>query len=167
MPRLTEAQKVFIVTRLACYDSPSEVVEACRQEFGLDVDRGQVWTYDAATPANRGRMSAELVALFDDTRKRFLDEVTDVPIANKAVRLRKLQQLVDGLLTGTLKVPAALVAQLLEQAAKESGDAFTNRHKIEHSGKIGSEDPLTDEERADRVMAILERARARRDQGSD
>lgn len=32
----------------------------------------------------------------------------------------------------------ALAAQLLEQAAKESGGAFTNKHRLEHTGKDGA-----------------------------
>jgi hypothetical protein len=35
----------------------------------------------------------------------------------------------------------AMVAQLMEQAAKEQGEAYTNRQKLEHSGKDGG--PLT------------------------
>jgi hypothetical protein len=164
MPSLNRVAKLLIIERLACFDSPSEVVKALKEELGLEVTRQQVWTYDASKPHLRERMSADLVAAFDLIRGRFNDDLGAIPIANKAYRLRVLQRLVEKYLDAGA---GAIVAQFLEQAAKESGDAFTNRHKIEHSGKIGSEDPLTDEERADRVMAILERARARRDQGSD
>lgn len=31
----------------------------------------------------------------------------------------------------------ALAAQIVEQAAKECGDAYTNRQKVEHTGKDG------------------------------
>ena len=31
----------------------------------------------------------------------------------------------------------ALASQLIEQAAKEVGDAYTNKHKFEHSGPNG------------------------------
>ena len=34
-----------------------------------------------------------------------------------------------------------LAAQLLEQAAKECGDAYSNRHKHEHMGKDGKDLP--------------------------
>ena len=34
-----------------------------------------------------------------------------------------------------------LAAQLLEQAAKESGGAYTNKHQLEHSGKDGKDLP--------------------------
>lgn len=30
----------------------------------------------------------------------------------------------------------ALAASLMEQAAKECGDAYTNKHKVEHSGAL-------------------------------
>ena len=36
-----------------------------------------------------------------------------------------------------------LAAQLLEQAAKESGGAYTNKHQLEHTGKDGKDLPAT------------------------
>jgi len=32
----------------------------------------------------------------------------------------------------------AMVSQLIEQAAKEAGGAFTNKHRVEHTGKDGA-----------------------------
>ncbi|WP_157573358.1 DUF2280 domain-containing protein, partial [Novosphingobium sp. AAP83] len=57
------------------------------------------------------------------TRKRFEQEVADVPIARRAFRLRRLQKIHDrALASGN----AALALHTLEQAAKEVGGMFNN-----------------------------------------
>ncbi|MGV3619110.1 MAG: DUF2280 domain-containing protein [Fimbriimonas sp.] len=168
MATLNRAAKLFIVERLACYDSPTDVVKAVKAELGIDVSRQQVWYYDASHPLTRQRMSEDLVAVFDMVRENFNADLGAIPIANTAYRLRKLQQLVDGLLDGTLKVPAPLIASLLEQAAKERGGAFTNRRELTGAGggPIKTEaspydlSKLTDEQLAEleRLVAAAESA---------
>jgi len=53
MATLTDAHKHFIVQALACWDSPTQVAEAVREEFGVDVPRGQVAQYDPTKVAGR------------------------------------------------------------------------------------------------------------------
>jgi hypothetical protein len=60
------------------------------------------------------------------------NEISDIPIANKAYRLRVLQRMA----TAENMKNMGMTAQLLEQAAKECGDAYTNKHKVEHSGGL-------------------------------
>jgi Na+-transporting NADH:ubiquinone oxidoreductase subunit NqrC len=63
-------------------------------------------------------------------RDRFLNEISDIPIANKAYRLRVLQRMS----TDAEKMKnMGMTAQLLEQAAKEVGDVYTNKQKVEQS----------------------------------
>ncbi|HDE2557988.1 TPA: DUF2280 domain-containing protein, partial [Klebsiella pneumoniae] len=58
---------------------------------------------------------------------------SDIPIANKAYRLRAL----DRMMTKAESMRnMALAASLMEQAAKECGDAYTNKQKVEHSGVL-------------------------------
>lgn len=129
MPKLSEPQKRFIVGRLACFYTPSEVVEQVKEELGVAVTRQQVMCYDP-TCVNGRDLSQPLKDLFNEARKQFNDDITSIPIANRAYRLRKLQDLVQ-------KNPrnADLQARLLEQAAKETGGAFTNRREL--TGKDG------------------------------
>lgn len=133
MAALNESAKLFIVGRLACYDSPSEVMKALKEEHGIEASRSQVQAYDPTT-AQGSRLSPKLREVFETVRKQFLADVTSVPIANKAVRLRLLQKLADNAVG---KGNAALVSTLLEQAAKEVGDAYSNRQKLDHSGVVG------------------------------
>lgn len=127
MAALDVKVKRYIVQALACWDTPTQVVKAVKEEFGLDLPRQQVATYDPTKAAGRD-LSKELRALFDDTRKRFKETIDDIPIANQAFRLRVIERLArDAEAQGN----KALVAQLVEQAAKEVGGAYTNRRQIE------------------------------------
>ncbi|WAI82289.1 MULTISPECIES: DUF2280 domain-containing protein [Achromobacter] len=54
MARLTEVHQRFIVQELACYDSPQQVSDSVREEFGVDVPRTQVARYDPTKVAGTG-----------------------------------------------------------------------------------------------------------------
>ena len=133
MATLKGEVKAFIVQSLACFDTPSQVVELVKKEFGLSITRQQVSQY---TPGNAmaAKLSQKWIDLFNATRKRFQNEIGDIPIANKAYRLRVLDRMAtraEGMKN------LALTAEIIEQAAKECGDAYTNKHKFEHSGPNG------------------------------
>lgn len=131
MANLTDDVKRFIVQALACYDTPTQVAEAVSQEFNIKIDRSQAALYDPT--AVRGKnLSKKWRDLFDATRKQFLDEAGSIPIANQSFRLRSLNQLHQKAVS---KGNAVLASQLLEQAAKEIGGAFTNRTKVD--GTLG------------------------------
>ena len=133
MAALKGEVKAFIVQSLACFDTPSQVVELVKKEFGLSITRQQVESHDP-TKANGRGLAQKWVDMFNATRERFQNEISDIPIANKAYRLRVL----DRMATKTEGMKNfSLTAQLIEQAAKELGDAYTNKHKFEHSGPNG------------------------------
>lgn len=46
MATLKEPVKIFIVQSLACRDTPQEVADAVKQEFGIEIGRQQVAAYD-------------------------------------------------------------------------------------------------------------------------
>ena len=126
MAAMTKVQKVFVVELLAQFEEPSAVVAAVHETFGVQVSRQQVYNLDPTKAANDDRISEELRTLHAEVRARFLKEIEDIPIANKAYRLRLLQKQVE-------KSPgnAKLVRQACEQAAKEVGGVFTNKHTLE------------------------------------
>ena len=125
MATLSNEVKAFIVQALACFDTPSQVSAAVREEFGIEVTRQKCEAHDPTKRAGRD-LAKRWVTLFEDTRKRFRDETADIPIANRAYRLRALGRMVE-------KVEGmrnyGLAMQLLEQAAKEVGDVYVNRQK--------------------------------------
>ncbi|EKZ3172854.1 DUF2280 domain-containing protein [Enterobacter asburiae] len=133
MATLKGEVKAFIVQSLACFDTPSQVVELVKKEFGLSITRQQVESHDP-TKANGKGLAQKWVDMFNATRERFQNEISDIPIANKAYRLRVLDRMATR--AESMK-NLALTAEIIEQAAKECGDAYTNKHKFEHSGPNG------------------------------
>lgn len=133
MAALKPEVKSAIVQMLACYDTPSQVVEAVQKDFGITITRQQVETHDP-TKVSGKTLAKKWVDLFNRTRDRFLNEISDIPIANKAYRLRVLQRMST---TAEGMKNLGMTAQLLEQAAKEVGDAYSNKQKVELTGKDG------------------------------
>lgn len=164
MPKLDDKVKRFIVRALAHYDTPTEVARQVKEEFGLDIGRQQVQSYDP-TKALGKSLAADLRKLFEETRASFVDEVEKVPIAQRAFRLRKLQTMLE---RAEARNNHALVATLLEQAAKEVGGLYTNARRVEASGPNGGAIPVRNDglqpsELTDDELARLEEIRAAAD----
>lgn len=129
---LPDEVKVFIVQRLACWDTPTQVSKAVKEEFGLELPRQNIATYDPTVKAGRD-LSKKLRILFEETRKAFTEETASIGIAHKAVRLRRLDRMSVALEDRGNIIGAAA---LIEQAAKEAGGVFTNKQEI--SGPNGT-----------------------------
>jgi hypothetical protein len=129
MAHLTPEQQEFVVSRLACFDTPTAVALAVKEEFAMPEapSRQAVQAYDPDKHAGRN-LDKRLAALFRKTRRRFLEDTRGIGITHKAVRLRRLDDMQQ---RAQDRGNIPLAAQLLEQAAKECGDAFTNKQKID------------------------------------
>lgn len=153
MAALTEDVKLYVVQALACFDSPSQVAQAVKEQFGLQVDRRQVEAYDPTKSAGKS-VAKKLKAIFEETREVFLKETSAVPVAKQVYRMRVLQRALDR----AEKVGnQAMVLQILEQAAKESGGAFTNRREL--TGKGGGpiqQSQVTAHELREAVQSVRE-----------
>ncbi|QTO19912.1 DUF2280 domain-containing protein [Burkholderia seminalis] len=134
MTRLSDEAKSLIVRRLACYDTPKQVVDAVKEEFGIDVSRQQCAAYDPTKHAGRS-LGEKWRVVFEETRRSFLVDAAQVPIAHMSVRLRRIERI---LVEAEKRGNAVLVLQALEQAAKEMGGAFTNKTRVEASGPNGA-----------------------------
>lgn len=141
MSTLSDDVKTFIVQALACFDPPSVVVKAVKAEFGEVVSPQQVEAYNPERRAGHG-LSDAYRKIFQATREAFLDDTASIGISHRVTRLRTLQRLADRAETqGNI----ALAAQLVAQAAKEVGDVFTNRQRIDANHTVRShEDALGD-----------------------
>ena len=133
MERLSDDVRRFIVQRLAMFDTPSQVAEAVKAEFGIEVTRQAVRAYDP-TARNAKKPARKWAVIFEETRKRFLAQTSAIPIAQRAVRLRRLDRMY---MAAESSKNYALAAQLLEQAAKEEGELFTNARRLQHSASFG------------------------------
>ena len=148
-PRLPADAQLWVVTQLACFESPSVVRKVLKDEWSLEVSLQAITYYDPTTATGRA-LNAELRELFERTREGFLDEAASVPIASTTFRLRELQRLY---LANRDRNPT-VAADLLKQAAQERGGAFTNRRELTGAGggaiKIQEQPPdlthLTDAE---------------------
>lgn len=133
--RLDDQAKTFIVQALACFDTPSTVAKGIKEDLGITVSPQLVESYDPTKRAGR-LLSTKWKTMFEEARKAFLDDASAIPIANRSARLRMLQRMAtksEGM--GNM----AMASRLLEQAAKEMGNAFTN--KVDHQSTDGSMSP--------------------------
>ena len=129
MATLNKKQKIFIVRSLAVFNTPQETVLLVKEEFGLEVSRQQVETYDPTKRAGKD-LSTELKSEFEVARKEFLDTPQNIPIANLSVRLQRLENQYQK--HGKNRVAAL---NILKQAAEDMGGKYTNRQEI--TGKDG------------------------------
>jgi hypothetical protein len=147
MAALPENVKLRIVQALACFDTPTQASKDVKAEFGLSVAPQQCEAYDPNKRAGQ-RLSEKYRTIFAETRKTFLEDTSLIGVSHRAVRLRTLQRMIDKCeLSGNV----AMVAQLLEQVAKETGGAFTNKQKVEMNASVAvTKNPqdMTDEELA-------------------
>ena len=127
MATLSEPVKIYIVQSLACMISPQKVAEAVKQEFGLEIDRKQVQLYDPTKAAGKN-LSKKFVELFHKTRKEFRENIIDIPLANKAFRLRELQDMYDS--AGRNRV---VKQGIIKQAFQET-DGRVTRQEITGAG---------------------------------
>ena len=120
---LSDEVRLFIVERLAVFDSPQTVATAVKNEFGVVVSRQAVEAYDPTRKAGQP-LSPKLREHFCRTRQKFRRDIDDIPVASKAYRLTVLGEMVEQLRSlGNCLGAAAL----LEQAAKEVGGVYVGR----------------------------------------
>lgn len=130
MATLNNKVKAFVVQGLATYMTPSEVVEAVKQEFdGLEITRQQVSNYNPNNAAAIN-LSQKWKDLFKQFRDDFNNDIQAIPIANKAYRLRMIDRMARD---AEKSKNRPLAASLLEQAAKEVGDVYTNKKALDHT----------------------------------
>lgn len=137
MAILSDEMRAFIVQGLACFDTPSQVAKQVKDVYGIDVPRQQVEQHDPTKYAGR-QLRQKWVDLFNESRSKFKAELIDIPIANRAVRLRVLNRMAQ---QAEERKNYALTAQLLEQAAKEVGEQYTNKSVLDHRSTDGSMTP--------------------------
>jgi hypothetical protein len=118
MATLNTSHKEYIIKCLACFHAPSEVQSLMERDFGIPVSIQQIVYYD---PNKSFHLAEKWRYLFQEARKKYIDDVVSVPISNKGYRMRQLQRLFDECKkSGNIM----LQLQILEQAAKEVGGQF-------------------------------------------
>ncbi|ATP86044.1 DUF2280 domain-containing protein [Acinetobacter baumannii] len=129
MATLKEPVKIFIVQSLACFDTPQQVVEAVREEFNIELTRQQVASYDP-TKATCRALSKKLTALFNKTREDFKKNVYDIPLANKAYRLKELQKIYEKA-GKNVQLRQSLIKLAREESKSDQKDSMSEKAQIE------------------------------------
>jgi hypothetical protein len=160
MASLSEEVQEFIVQGHACYRKPSLIVRDVQEEFGVTVSREQVLFYHPERGGKTKRLGQRWKDLFRETREAFLGSKVQVGIANQNYRLMALQRMAE---RAEERGNLVLAKDLMEQAAKEVGGAYTNRR--EHSGPGGGAIPVDFGNRKKELAArmlkkLLERGRS-------
>lgn len=130
MARLNKRVKLYIVRSLATYETPSETARGVQEEFGIEVTKQQCEAYDPTKKTGQD-LSEEFKAEFYRVCKEMNDNLSAIPIANIAYRLKRLQRFID---LEQFKENPVIVPSLMEQAAKEVGGLYTNRKEITGAG---------------------------------
>ncbi|MEO9490920.1 MAG: DUF2280 domain-containing protein [Marinomonas sp.] len=154
MAGLTGEQKEEIVRMHACFASSSAIRQRFQFEYGLALTHKQVGRYDPTRAYFAG--GDKWREIFQAQRRTYLNDLSEVPIANQAYRLNILQQGVDEAIRTS---NWTLVAKLLEQAAKEVGGVLTNNSKIRVEESKPAVRHKSPEEREAAMADIIERAR--------
>lgn len=128
MAALKKEVKLFIVRSLARFNTPTETAELVNQDYGVQVTKQQCEKYDPTKRAGEN-LSAELKKEFEVTRNDFLDKPQNIPIANLAVRLQRLEN--QYIKHGKNRVAAL---SILKQAAEDVGGKYTNKQEITGAG---------------------------------
>lgn len=123
MASLPTAVTLYIITALACFDSPVQVATTVKERFGLVLSRQRIEAYHPERLAG-ARLSERWRVLFYETRARLLVELDNIPLAHRAYRLRGLGRMA---LRAEEMGNVALAARIIEQAAREVGGMYTNR----------------------------------------
>lgn len=128
MATLKEPVKIFIVQSLACRDTPQEVADIVKQEYGLKIERSQVALYDPTKAAGKN-LSKKFKDLFEETRKKFDDGLIDIPITQKFYRMRQYQKHLEKNARNTV-----MTLNIMKQAAQDLGGQFTNKTEVTGAG---------------------------------
>lgn len=128
--RLAAGHKLFLVQALAQFETPKEAAAALKVEHGAAISPQGVEAYDPTKRAGE-RLSQRWRELFYETRRRFLEQLKDVPEANKAVRVRQLAHAARAF---KARENYLAMADMLERIAKEVGDVYSNRREMTGNG---------------------------------
>ena len=121
MAKLRREVQLFIVRSLAQFNTPTETAQAVQQEFEIEINRQKCEAYDP-TKRTGQNLSQELRDEFEATRKAFLENPKNIPIANASYRLSLLNTMRDR----TNEKNVLLQLKILESARAE----MAQLHKI-------------------------------------
>jgi hypothetical protein len=144
--KLSDEMKLFVVQQLAAFDGPLEVAEAVKGKYGVEVTRQAIHYYD---PTHEPKPPEKWCQIFKAMRDKYLDDTAEIPARKRSVRIRRLERMA---LNAEKMRNYQLAGQLYEQIAKEVGELYTNRQKMELTGKDGKPIEVQTDELRNRIV---------------
>ena len=135
-----EAQ-TYIVSRLACFASPSVVIEEVREEWKVKLSTAALAHYNPTTVQGRD-LSQELKDLFHATREEYRKGVMDVGIANQRNRLERLDRIAN-------QAWADGLSRLEMDAVKQAREETTSSSRPTNAPESAGDTPQSDAPSAD------------------
>jgi hypothetical protein len=121
--KLTPEHKVFVVKRLATYDTPTAIVRDLKALFGVEVTLQAIDHY-LPHKASEKRLAC-WQELFWETRKAFIAACAEAGTMHEMVRVRLREDMV---LLARDAGHYRTANELLDSIAKEAGKMFVNRY---------------------------------------
>jgi hypothetical protein len=122
--RLTDAQKTYIVKRLAAYDTLTSIVRGLKTEFGVTITQQAVGNYNPET-ARRG-LAQRWKDLFGECRRAYIASTADIGMTNKPARLRRREAMMH---RAWVAGRHGLANEILDSVAHEIDASFRRRRK--------------------------------------
>lgn len=149
--KLSDEAKDFATICFARYMRPSQVIAAVEERFGVTIDKRVIQNYDPETVKGH-QLGKKRKALFAAARERFLQELEQIPIASKVVRLQQLQAHYNKAAdAGNVR----MALDILEKAAKEAGGVHTNRTEVNVNGKVVVREEVSEDEMRNGLAAVI------------
>jgi hypothetical protein len=156
MTKLNDAQKAFVVARLASHDQATGIARELHVRHGVTISAQAIEYYDP-TRHSGSKCPKRWADLFHATRNGLNKDMAELAAADKLDRVRWRG---DMAVAAMEKRQYRLANDILDSIAKECGDAFSNRQKHEHSGPDG--EALRIERVFRRLDTLRQRAARRR-----
>jgi len=123
MAQLTSDVQCFIVAEFARNKSGAQIVKSVKSEFGLALDRQQVWHYCPDNP----QLAQKWKDLHAQLYEKLVNDVHSCVGAHQSFRVREL---IDLYWKAKEMGNISLGAELLKQMAQELGEVFTNKRTV-------------------------------------
>jgi hypothetical protein len=123
MAKLGTEVRAFIVRSVASFEEPSAVAAAVADEFGIAITRQAVEAYDPTKFAGRD-LGDKWRDLFWATRTAFVDDLAQIGVSHRAVRLRALQRLAS---RAEIEGDLDMARKALDTAHREMSDVYAAR----------------------------------------
>lgn len=136
MASLNNEVKAFIVHGLANFQTPTQIIESVKLEFGLEVSIPQVSFYNPNTKNAQKRLGQEWIDLFNTYREKAISDTSNLWIAHLPQRLSKYQDEYEKTKNPKLKL------EILKQASQDVGGVYVNDSTIAENEMKSSAQPV-------------------------